>query len=242
MVSNRLIQKYFEYTSKEQKDFLITSIILTFILFFFSWRTTDLNILQAVLRLIQFFIITGLSLFAFISASKWFAIQRHYTAHYESWIPAALIGFVVSFTSYGLVPLIFPGLITIKRIERLRHGKVFPGENKYDIFTILAIAPITSILISIIMQFFFQATKISFFYNFMVFNAALAFFCLLPFGKNIGLHLFYTNKTNYVYLLLFSFSFFLLTIFNVFFSAFFAIIVAIILWLIIKGQLKQFNI
>lgn len=238
----KLIDRYFIYTPEEIKDFLITSVVFSLILFFFAWRTTDYNIITAIVDLIQFLIIVTGSLFIFISAAKIFAIQRHYTAHYTAWITAMLIGFVVSFTTYGFIPLLFPGLIEVQRIDRLRHGKVFPGENTYDIFTILAAAPLMSILLSVIMQFLFAATQLSFFYYTMVFNASLAFFSLLPFTKNIGSHLFYTNKKNYVFLLLFSFSFFILTIFNIYFSVVFGVLLAILLWFILKKPLQVYNL
>lgn len=239
MVSNKLVERYFTFDEKERKDFLITSIILSLILFFFVWRFTNYNVLTGLGAYIQFFIIVMGSLFIFISSSKWFAIQRHYTAHYSAWITAALIGFVVSFTSYGFVPLLFPGLIEVKAIKRLRHGKIFPGENKYDIFTILSIAPITSILLSIIMQFFYQITTLPFFKYLMIFNAALAFFSLLPFTKNIGLHLFYTNKTNYFFLLSFALFFFIFVLANIFFASVIAVVLTGIFWLVIKSHLKK---
>ncbi|MCA9478687.1 MAG: hypothetical protein KC535_06065 [Nanoarchaeota archaeon] len=239
MASGRLVQRYFHFDQKERKDFFITSIILSLILFFFVWRTTDYDLVSALASYFQFFIIVIGSLFLFVAVPKWFAIHRHYTAQYQGWLMASLIGFVVSFTTYGFVPLLFPGLIEIQRIDRLRHGKVFPGENRYDIFTILSLAPITSIFLSIILQFFFQLTDLPFFYAGMVFSAALAFFSLLPFSKNIGAHLFYTNKTNYFFLLFFSFSFFIFTIAGLFFSAVFATILTGILWLLSKKHLKK---
>ncbi len=242
MASMKLFDRYFSFDAKEIKDFLITSVLFSFILFFFAWRTTDYTLITGIFAFIQFLVIVLGSLFIFISATKWFAIQRHYTAHYSGWITATLIGFVFSFTTYGLIPLLFPGLIEVKRIDRLRHGKIFPGENTYDIFTILSIAPIIAIVLSVIMQFFYQATQLPFFYFTMVFNAALAFFSLLPFTKNIGIHLFYTNKTNYVFLLLFSLCFFILTIFNVFFSVVFAILLALILWFVLKKGLRSYHL
>lgn len=242
MVSKKLFDRYFTYSQNEIKDLFLTSIVFTFILFFFAWRNTDYEIISAIIDIIQFFIICIISLFIFISASKWFAIQRHYIAEYSAWITATLLGFVISFTSYGYLPLLFPGSIEVTRIDRLRHGKVFSGENKYDIFTILAFAPLSAILLSLFSQFVYDITNFTFFYYFMVFNAALAFFSLLPFAKNIGAHLFYTNKKNYVFLLLFSFSFFILILFNVFFSFIFAILLAGILLLLLKKPLKKFNI
>lgn len=242
MASNKLMKRYFVFSKKEIKEFLLTSLVLTFILFFFAWNSMDYTVVSAIFALIQFFIIVLGSLFLFISASKWFAIHRHYTAHYKGWLIACLIGFVVSFTSYGFVPLLFPGLIEVTRIDRLRHGKTFPGENKYDIFTILAMAPLASMTLAVFMQFFYQTTNLEFFYYTMVFNAALAFFSLLPFAKNIGAHLFYTNKRNYVLLLFISLAFFILVLFNVFFSLVFAILIGAILFLVMKKPLKNYDL
>jgi hypothetical protein len=239
MVSSKLMKRYFSFSTTEKKELLVTTIIFSFILFFFAWNTTNYTIISGILDFIQFFIISSLSMYIFVSSVKWFAVQRHYTAEYKAWISAALIGFFISFISYGYLPILFPGLIEVKRIERLRHGKVFSGENKYDIFTILAIAPISAIILSIFSQLIYQLTTISFFYYLMVFNATLVFFSLLPLTKNIGSHLFYTNKTQYFFLLLFSFGFFILTIFNVYGSAVIAAMLAIILWYILKSKMSK---
>ena len=69
MVSAKLFDRYFVFEKKEQKDFLITSVIFSLILFFFAWRTTDFTILGGIIAFIQFIIIVLGSLFLFISVS-----------------------------------------------------------------------------------------------------------------------------------------------------------------------------
>lgn len=202
MALAKRVKRHFSFTSKEKKEFTITTIIFTLIMFLYVWRVVDLTTLAGVGYIIGLAIISAGSLYAFIASAKSFAITRGYTATYSYWMTGQLGGLLLSFISYGLIPILFPGYITIQTIDRLRHGKVFPGENKYDIFAVLAFATVIPIFVSMMLLILFSLTKLQLFYFGAILNGFLAFFSLLPFVDNNGSHLFYMNRKKYFFLVI----------------------------------------
>jgi len=198
MISKRRLKRHFNFSGQEIKDFNITTVLLSITIFFFIWAFHDLNIITGIFTYIYSFLITAISLFAFISVPKLIAIQRGFTCTYSGWVTGQLVAFVIAFISYGIFPIILPGLITIKSIERIRHGEIFAYENKKDIRRVLIMAPITSIILVIIATPFFLATNSDLIYYFMATNVLLAAYSMLPFTKSIGSHLFYIDKFNYI--------------------------------------------
>jgi hypothetical protein len=191
------LKRNFQFDSKERHEFVFTAIIITIILFTFSWRVTDYNIITGIKDLIILGIMSFISLFVFVGGIKFFAIGRGYTAQYNYWIGGLLGGFLISFITYGYLPIVFPGEINLKANDRLRHGQVFVGENKVDVFGILASGVILSILLSFILLLIYSSTGFELIYYGALLNAFIAFFAVLPFPNNIGLHMFYMKKEWY---------------------------------------------
>jgi hypothetical protein len=129
--------------------------------------------------------------------AKALAIYNKYTAHYKSYTLGLLVGFVISFISYGFLPIIFPGNIDLKIIERLRHGHVFPGENKKEIFKILSRTLLFVLILTSTLHLIYNTTNLIFFkYGYLI-GAVIMMFAVLPTPDNIGIFLFYSNKKKY---------------------------------------------
>ena len=195
-LENRL-KRNFTFNSAEKHEFIFSTIVVTIILFMFMWRTTDYTILTGIKDLILAGTITLISLFIFVGGIKFFAIEKGYVATYNYWIGGLMGGFLVSFIAYGYLPIVFPGILTLKSNDRLKHGRVFIGENKVDVFWILASGLVTTILFSFTLLLIYSITQIEMFYYAALLNAFIAFFATLPFPNNIGLHMFYMKRQTY---------------------------------------------
>lgn len=180
-----------------------------------------------------------ISMWIFMSAAKSIAIWKKYTAEYKSWLDGLLIGFVVSFISYGFLPILFPGVIEVKTIERLRHGRVFPGENKKEISFILTGTTYAMILLTIIFQNLFKSTTFIFFKYGLIISALILFFSILPLPHNLGLHLFFVNRKRYYFVFFLVLIFCLTILLKSSYSLLIAIIAGIIFFFIAKD--KKFN-
>ncbi len=184
-------------SNKEKKSLIITSVTLAVIIFMFFWRTNNYSLTSGIFSLLVLLIISFVSMLLFVFGAKMLALKKGYQATYTHWRNGLLVGFVLSFISYGLLPLILPGNIEIKTIDRLRHGKAFFGENKKDMFLILSAAPLTSLLVSFLFFYLFIFTHIKIFYYGMFLNVVLAFFSLLPLMNNIGSTIYFARRRAY---------------------------------------------
>lgn len=191
------LKRNFSFDAKEKHEFMFSTIVITIILFMFMWRTTNYTLTAGIENFILAAIISFVSLFVFVGGIKFFAIGKGYTAQYSYWIGGLLGGFLISFISYGFLPIVFPGIINLKSNDRLRHGQIFVGENKVDIFWILATGIITTIMFSFTLLLLYSITGLETFYFAAAMNAFLAFFAVLPFPNNIGLHMFYMKRQIY---------------------------------------------
>lgn len=201
MSLEKRLKRNFKFDKTEKHEFIFSAVIIAIILFMFMWRITDYTIITGITGLILSLIISFVSLFIFIGGIKFFAIGKGYIAKYSYWMGGMLGGFLLSFIIYGAVPIVFPGIVELKTNDRLRHGEIFIGENKVDVFWTLASGIITTIIFSFMLLLIYSITQIQIIYFAALLNSFIAFFAMLPFPKNIGLHMFYMRKKTYFYFL-----------------------------------------
>ncbi len=242
MSLKKRVQLEFHLERTEKKGILITGFTIALVVFMFAWRTTDYSFLTGTVAFLALVAMSMISLFLFVSGAKVFGLYRGYSVHYNSWTNGLLVGFVVSFISYGLLPIIFPGHMEIKAIERLRHGKAYFGENKKDMFLILASAPLTALIVSFLFFYLVLFTGMGVFYYGVVINALIAFFSLLPFTKNIGATMFFARRTEYFALVGITAFYFIIIISQSIFPLLFILLAALIYWVVIAIKKKRSNL
>jgi len=233
------IKRHYSVSAAEKKHWIITSFIIALIVFFFIWRTTSFTISSAIKNIIILFVMSLISIWVFMSAAKIIAIWKKYTAEYKFFLEGLLIGFVVSFISYGFLPVLFPGVIEVKTIERLRHGRVFPGENKKEISFILTGTVYSMVLLTLIFQSLFKATTFTFFKYGLIISALITFFSILPTPHNLGLHLFFVNRKRFYFIFFFTLIFCVTIIIGSSYSLLIAILTGLVFFFVAKD--KKFN-
>lgn len=191
------LKRHFKIEQKEIMDWIISSFITGLVIFFFVWRVTDYNINSGIIAFISIILSAFFMIGMFFIFAKAIAIKNRYTAHYKSYKIGLLVGFVISFISYGFLPIIFPGNIEVKIIERLRHGRVFPGENKREINYILKSTLIWMLILTALIKIIYSSTNLILFkYGYLI-GAVIMMFAILPLPDNLGIILFYTNRFSY---------------------------------------------
>lgn len=210
--SFKRIKRFYEFNPEEQKEFHVSTILISIIFFFFLWSFTNFNLFSGILTLFYCIFITASSLFLFISIPKLIAIIRGCEVKYNSWTIGLLSAFVISFLFYGFISLIFPGNLEIIGISRLKHGGVFHHETKKDIFNVLLWAPLTNIIIALIFTIIYVNFNLIWFKYIILLNSLMAVISLLPLPNNVGGSLFYVRKKSYLPIFLFSILFFITTL------------------------------
>ncbi|MGM5479971.1 MAG: hypothetical protein ACQESC_00760 [Nanobdellota archaeon] len=235
------------FSSKEQRHLLLTALVMTMSLFFYLWAkypNEHINISGTPISLVSMiygFVITYAILLLMIGSAKAIALVKKYTATYKAWFNGLLIGFVVTFASYGYLPVVFPGIITLDRIESLRRDKRLPGVNKKGIFWTLSFSLITVVIMAILFQQIYLATGNILFEAGKDIASLILIYSVLPFPNNYGSHMFYTKKKMYFVFAFFSIIFALSILLN----SPYAIIIGIgggaLLWLVFNKFLgKEF--
>ena len=226
------------FSLEEKKDLLLTSAISSLIIFFLFvkllWLHEEVKLTFIIFKIISLFFTVATILFLGLYVGKRVSLAKGYTAKYSSWKNGLLIGFVLSFISYGFIPLLFPGIIILNRIERQRHGKLYPGENLHEISFVIMFIEFTFVIISMIASLLFFSTHAELFYYFMTIAPLIAFFSLLPFNNNLGSHFFFSKPKLYFFFLFYTF---FLTIF-MFLRLYYAVILSsigmILIYLLVR--------
>ena len=243
-MSARNYKKQLTFNQKELKDLVVS--ILTFSVIFFLffivsfWRNEEIST-QIVLQKSIFLIVSvSIILFGLNLLIKQLSLSKGYTAEYSSWKTGLLSGGILSFLSYGFLPLVFFGTTEFSIISRLRFGKIHQGENKREIKNILLMTYLFSftILIFLYMTSVVMNSTTLFYFSLML--SHILFCSLLPFKKSLGVLLFFSQqrKTDglkvYFPFLIFSLLVSLAIGLNSFILVLLAIIITPLIWLMIK--------
>lgn len=234
------IQRHFTFSDKEKRDLGLVTLVSSLIIFLFIWRTTSFTLTTGIVEYTIIALGTGFAFALFVSTEKILAIVYNYTAHYSKYSIGLLVGFIITFLSYGLLPILLPGHIELKRIRRLSHGERFILENKKDIFLILTGGLWFTMVAGIFFQVLYRITSISVFHYIMIAIAGIVAFGVLPLPHTIGLHLFYVARKKYYYILIMGFVFGILLIFNSLYALILAALLAAILTpIVMKNPIER---
>ena len=232
------LKTYLTFSKKENRDLFMTGLVMTMILFFYLWaKYPDVHITFvtgkiSALTIGILFIITYAILILMVVSAKLFAIKKKYTASYSGWFNGLLIGFVITFASYGFVPVAFPGIIEITAIERLRYGKPLPYENNKHIFRTLMTGLTTVFILALVFKQLHAISGSIIFEGAKDIAALILLFGILPFPNNFGSHMFYTNRKSYFIFSFISIVFALGVLLNSSFALIIGLVGGALLWLL----------
>jgi hypothetical protein len=185
------------FSSNELKNIFI-SILVNSIIFFMFFIVTFFKHYQVTFQnilFLSFFILCSVSAFMFSVSViiKYFSLAKGYFASYTPWNTGLLSGLVISFLSYGFVPLAFFGSMRFDIISRLRYGRIHVGENKRELQSILLFTYsmlFTSILFLNIISLTQNAP---FLFYFLIIVSIMTFLSLLPFKNSLGVLFFFSQ-------------------------------------------------
>lgn len=234
---NSSVRRHIVLSAKEKLDLLVTSIVIGIIVFFFYWSRTPYDFASGLGAAALIILCSFLVMTLFVGVGKYLALRRAYKALYYRWNTGLMIGLGLGFISQGIIPMVFPGFIELERIKRLAHGETYTGENRADIFYVLAGTLWVLMLAAMFFLFLVQQTGFLVFEYFTVIISLICIFSVLPLRSNIGIHLFYVARKKYYILAIMSVVFGILTLIGLFY----ALIIAAILGLIL-GTLAKRNV
>jgi hypothetical protein len=242
-------KKHATFTKEELKDLLVSILTISVIFFLFFivtfWKKEEISSILIMQKALLLLISVSLILFGLIMLIKHLSLLKGYTAEYSSWKTGLLSGGVLSFLSFGYIPVSFFGTMNFTIIDRLRYGKVHVGENKREIKSILLMTYLFSFTILIFMYMTSVVIDSSNLFYFSLMFSYILFCSLLPFKKSLGVLFFFSQqrKTDglkvYFPFIIFSFLITLAIGFNSFILVLLSIVITPIIWVVIKKVIKR---
>lgn len=143
--------------------------------------------------------------FLFIMVQKYVAGKLGLKAKYDPWIFGPIIGFGFSVMTYGLVPLLYLGTVSVKADAKMRLGLANKAVNAKELAFIASSGILaTLVLIVVILEPLYLLTGEGFFQINIISATALMFYSTLPLPKTNGAYLILYSRLLWVFLLLFT--------------------------------------
>lgn len=183
-------KRYGKLSSKELKHFLITIVILGFLIGFNDKRPT--TSIDSYYFFFMFFSMLSAALAVFIKIfiQRFFMYKFGYNPEYEYSINSLLIGIVLIFGTSGYIWFLPSGSTTGTLLQSERLGKWRMGLKHVEHARALTFGIVGLVLFTVLLKFFL--TENSVFLNHIIkINMAIAFYSLLPTPESDGIYIFF---------------------------------------------------
>lgn len=184
------LRKYATFTSKELKQFLISAIIIGFIIGFNDKR--DTTSIDAYYIFFMFFsmLAAGFAMLVKMSIQRYFLYRFGYAPQYNYSINSLLIGIVLIFATEGKLWFLAPGATTATMLQAERLGKWRMGFRILDHARGLSFGIIFFTMFTILLKLFETSNSV-FLKHMITINLAIAFYSCLPLPECDGLYILY---------------------------------------------------
>ncbi len=228
------------FEPKELEKFLLTTLSLSLVFFFFKWRTTDLNLATGAALFITTVLFTGIVTFFARFLQKKIAKKLGYEGKFSNTIPGMGISLAISFFSFGLIPLLSPGEVNLEHNPRTSLGKRFSqGVNYRDMSKVAITSIIVYIVFVIILKILFSSTDNELFSYLTMICVMLAFFSVLPIPTFEGIKIFANSRIVYCFMFIFVLTYSVLVLFTKLFIIIIPLFIAIILTAFFFVQIEK---
>ena len=203
------------FSESEATTMFIISALSGFILSFRMWGTDGFDASEGLTNLFLYSLLFLVLFFVFVAAQKYVAAKLGLEARVHVWKYGPPIGVLVTLMTYGLVPFVFLGGVSLKEIPRLRLGKFKKTViNIKEMLYIGLAGPFSLIFLSLLVFFpLYLATGVEIFFSFVWVSSIILVVSAIPLPSLNGLNL--LLKYRWIWVVYFLFSLFLYALFSV---------------------------
>ncbi len=181
---------YGKFSAKEFKQFMITIVILGFLIGFNDKKSTTSIDAYYIYFMLFSMAAVALAILLKLFVQRYFLYKFGYNPEYEYSINSLLIGVVLIFATEGYIWFLPSGATTATLLQSERLGKWRMGLKHVEHARALAFGIIALVFFTILLKFF--VTPGSVFLNHMIkINLAIAFYSLLPTPESDGIYIFF---------------------------------------------------
>ena len=193
------LKRYFWFSGKELKEFIIVVLVFGFILSFNQWGEQTFNLSQGINSLVIGIIIVGLSLFAHHAVQRMASLAYGFQPLNKMWLPGIIICIIVLLATKGKLMIFAATSFWIQQMKLHRLGWYRYGPNVKHLGRIAFFSILANILIAAIAYVVFKATGSAIANEFVIFNLMFAGYNLLPLPPLDGSRIFYASRMLYIF-------------------------------------------
>tara|TARA_Y100000310_G_C20568902_1_gene756958 strand:+ start:27 stop:794 length:768 start_codon:yes stop_codon:yes gene_type:complete len=228
------IKNYYKFTSAEISGFIISILVLSFVISFREWGREEFNLMVGLFNWFNAALIVTLVLLAYNAAQRIAGLSIGYKAEYKMWVPGLLVGLVFAFVSKGKIWVLLPGGIMIHHLAGHRLGHFRYGLGYFAHGMIAVAGTIALITIAALFKIINSNLGNPLLDKIILFCVIFAIYDILPIPPLSGSRLFFGSRMTY------AFMFFTIVVagillildINVLMAVFGSIAIGIICWLL----------
>lgn len=228
------IKKYYKFNPSEIRGFIISILILSFIISFKEWGKSQFNLVIGIFNWFNAALIVTLAFIVYTTAQRIAGLSVGFQVEHKMWTTGLLIGLLFAFVSKGNIWLFLPGGIMIHHLAGHRLG-YFRYDLSYFAHGMIAIsgtiALITFAALLKILNTFFASSLLE---KAILFMIIFAIYDVLPIPPLSGSRLFFGSRMVYAFLFstIIISGILLLSDINVMMAIVGSIIIGIVCWLL----------
>lgn len=194
------IKKYYKFTRSELIGFIITIVVLSFIISFREWGTTEFNLLAGLFNWFNATLIVTLVFIIYNFAQRLAGWSVGFNTEYKMWATGLLIGLIVAFASKGKIWLLLPGGILIHHLAGHRLGHFRYDINFFQQGMIAVAGTLSLITIAAIFKIINVNIHNLLLNKLIIFCVVMAIYDILPIPPLSGSKLFFGSRLTYIFM------------------------------------------
>ena len=228
------MRRYYRFTASELRGFIISIIVLSFIISFEEWGKDRFSFTVGLFNWFNAALIVTFVFIVYNFVQRLSGWSVGYNVEYKMWSTGLFIGLVFAFVSKGRIWILLPGGIIIHHLAGHRLGHFRYGLNYFQHGMVAVAGTLSLITMAALFKILNTAFYSSLLDKLILFCIILAIYDILPIPPLSGSRLFFGSRM--VYAFMFSVTVvagvLLLLDINVMMAVFGSIAIGIILWLL----------
>lgn len=217
------------YSKQETVGLLAIIIVTAFIFTFRDWGGDVFDVVVGIKNFAVILIVAAVSFFFKTACQKVYGLAEGVKAEFKTWWTGLGISLVVTFISFGYVPLLVAGAMAPAFIVRQRLGEFRYGYSYWNHANVAAWGILGHLIVALLSAFFVYYFPESYIFSkALEMNLLLAFFSLVPLPQLDGLNIFLGSRVLYYFMIALAFIAAVLLLSRTTFGLVFAFIIAII--------------
>lgn len=238
------IKRYYRFTPAELRGFVISVLVIAFVISFKEWGPgKEVALGYGLFNFFNAVLIVGLSMLVHYSAQKITALYAGFKVEYKMWTAGLLIALVFAFVSKGSIWFIIPGGILFHHLAGHRLGWFRYGLNYFAVGILSLWGVVASILLAIFFKIVENFVATPLITKAIAFNLVYAVYSMLPIPPADGNRVYFGSRLLYAFSLfaIISIAVLLWADVSIWIAVFGSLIIGAVCWLVYyimweKGQ------